>query len=423
MRMGWRGAAAVAGLLAMAAVPAACSGDDGDDGSDPDVTVDGGAGASGTSVDEGGSTLPADDAEPSMALPATIAGFSSATYADPVNWVCRADVDDDACDLDLSTSVVDARSATSPPPLTAPTTTDRVEPPSAGDDAVDCFYVYPTVNFEGVRDDAMSADMTAEIGVVEAQLAQFGQVCRLWAPLYRQVTLNGFGDEANRQVAYGDVRDAFFHWLANESDGRPFVLIGHSQGTGHLATLLSEEIADEPLLAGRLVSALLLGGRTEVIAGDRSTTSTGLPLCTTSQDTGCVIAFNTVSPIAAEADLARWGGASDGNQRACTNPADPATPAETWAPVDSIVPVSTQDPAFADVDTPFLRIDHAIEVRCTVRGTASVLEARPVDAWSGRDLTRLTTDVPGWGLHIIEVNIVEGSLVALVEKQITAFGV
>lgn len=423
MRMGWRRTVAVAGLLAMAAVSAGCSSDSSDDESEPDVAVDGGSSTSGASEKDGGSTVPTDAAETSMALPAAIAGFSSATYADPVNWVCRADVDDDACDLDLSTTVVDADSASSAPPLTATSTTNRVEPPSAGDDAVDCFYVYPTVNFDGVRDDAMSADMTAEIGVVEAQLAQFGQVCRLWAPLYRQVTLNGFGDEANREVAYGDVRDAFFHWLANDSDGRPFVLIGHSQGTGHLATLLSDEVADEPLLTDRLVSALLLGGRTEVLGGDRSTTSTGLPLCATSQDTGCVIAFNTVSPVAAEADLARWGGASEANQRACTNPADPAMPADAWAPVDSIVPVSPDDPVFADVATPFLRLDGAIEVRCTVRGAASVLEARPVSSWSGRDLTRLTTDVPGWGLHIIEVNIVEGSLVALVEQQITAFGV
>jgi hypothetical protein len=324
--------------------------------------------------------------------------------------VCRADVDGDACDLDLTSRV-----------LRLDGTSDVVTPEAAPDDAVDCFYVYPTVNFGGARDDAMAADMSQEVGVVEAQLAQLGSVCRLWAPLYRQVTLSGLGSEADREVAYGDVRDAFFHWLANDSDGRPFVLVGHSQGTSHLVRLLAEEVTDEPAVRQRLVSALLLGGRTDTPVGDPSTSSAGLPLCASATDTGCAIAFNTVSPAIDPADLARWGGADEGRQRACTNPADPSAPLDTWVPADSIVPVEGDDPAFGAVDTPFLALEDVVEVRCTVRDGASVLEARQVEGWTGPALSRLTTDVPGWGLHIIEVNLVEGSLVQLVAAQAEAF--
>lgn len=343
-------------------------------------------------------------------LPDAIASFTSATYADPINWVCRADVADDACDTDLTAAST-----------TVDGTTGTIDPEPAGEDAVDCFYVYPTVNFEGNRDDAMSADMTAELNVVNAQLAPFGEVCRLWAPLYRQLTLNGFGNEEDREVAYGDVRDSFFHWLANDSDGRPFVLMGHSQGSGHLQRLISEELADEPALRDRLVSALLLGGRVDSPPGDPSETNTGLPACTSSDDTGCVIAFNTVSPNVAPADLARWGAGEEGRTRVCTNPVDPATPADTWAPVDTRIPINPDDPALFDVPAPYGALLGVLEVRCTSRDGATVLEARQAEAWQGRDVSRLSTDVPGWGLHIVEVNLVEGSLIDLVAAQIAAY--
>ena len=60
------------------------------------------------------------------------------------------------------------------------------------------------------------------------QAAQFERVCRVYAPMYRQVT-SAHGTEG-RELAYHDVRAAWRDYLAHDNDGRGVVLIGHSQG-------------------------------------------------------------------------------------------------------------------------------------------------------------------------------------------------
>ena len=77
----------------------------------------------------------------------------------------------------------------------------------------------------------------SETDTVRAQVARFASVCRVFAPVYRSITLGGLicaGPEA-REIAYGDVVDAWRSYVIDHNDGRGVVLIGHSQGAGHLA--------------------------------------------------------------------------------------------------------------------------------------------------------------------------------------------
>ncbi len=58
------------------------------------------------------------------------------------------------------------------------------------DPPIDCFYVYPTVS----ADQGANSDMTvgpddSEVQTVAAQAAQYARSCRVFAPIYRQVTL------------------------------------------------------------------------------------------------------------------------------------------------------------------------------------------------------------------------------------------
>ena len=142
------------------------------------------------------------------------------------------------------------------------------------DALIDCFYVYPTVTLEPTP----NRDMTigpAEKRVVRTQFARFASQCRLYAPMYRQVTLAGLRSillgngpsaeeqKAERLLAYNDVLDAWNYYLQHDNHGRGVVLIGHSQGANILMHLIQNEIDGKPAQA-RLISAILLGANLAV---------------------------------------------------------------------------------------------------------------------------------------------------------------
>ena len=75
-------------------------------------------------------------------------------------------------------------------------------------------------------------------------------------PMYRQVTLTalragiaGTPVPVNRQMAYGDVRDAWNYYLEHDNQGRGVALIGHSQGALVLTALIRNEIDGHPVQA------------------------------------------------------------------------------------------------------------------------------------------------------------------------------
>ena len=173
-------------------------------------------------------------------------------YGKAETWLCRPDRHD-ACDVDLTTTVIAANGKLTREPWAAN--------PKA---PIDCFYVYPTVS----NDSTPNSDMVAgeeELNVVRVQAARFGSQCRVFAPLYRQVTLAalrsvlaGRPAAVDRNLAYNDVLDAWKYYLQHDNQGRGVVLIGHSQGSMVLTELIKREIDGKPIQK-QLISALLLG--------------------------------------------------------------------------------------------------------------------------------------------------------------------
>ena len=284
----------------------ACSGSSNDAGSTP-------ASVPGVATSAAGST-------PARSVPPAAAGAVSERYADLAFWHCHPAKADDVCDTADQQATVVGPTGRSPAPPHQP----------AVDPEIDCFYAYPTVSLDqdtGIRSFELPVN-PLEVVVTQGAFAPFDEVCRLFAPRYEQVTPGGYRSaEAVAHSAVGDaqIEEAFDHSLATENQGRPFVVIGHSQGTHHLARFLKKRLDgdDEAWagLRGQLVSALLLGpvGLMVTAAGsDVGGTFDRIPLCRANDQTGCAIAYDSFSDASPPA-----AGAPDaGLERACTNPAN-----------------------------------------------------------------------------------------------------
>ena len=162
------------------------------------------------------------------------------------------------------------------------------------------------------------------------QFARFSTLCRTYAPMYRQLTLAALpraiaGDSmvAPGAMAYGDVLSAWRYYLRHLNQGRPFGLLGHSQGTIHLIKLLAEEIEGSEA-AGRMLSAMLIGYNVEVPEGRLVGGSfRRTPLCTRAGQTGCVITYVSFRSASPPPPGALFGRAPrPGMTVACTNPAN-----------------------------------------------------------------------------------------------------
>src|SRR4051812_37900047 len=99
----------------------------------------------------------------------------------------------------------------------------------------DCFYVYPTVS-DQQRPQATQVVDDVLRSIVLQQTARYSRDCRVFAPVYRQVTIQGLlnPDTVTRKMrnaGYADVREAWRTYLRRYNHGRGVILIGHSQGT------------------------------------------------------------------------------------------------------------------------------------------------------------------------------------------------
>ena len=383
-----------------------------------------------SSDDEGGVDAVSSTTSSSTTLPAP-PPYESEVYADEAHWLCRGDVDDDPCDVDLDATVVEADGTTSP---------EAFQP--AAEPRVDCFYVYPTISRDPGASSDLVPDPEQEILVVRNQAARLGRSCRVFAPVYRQTTLTLLvsritgaepppGGEDSREVAYADVVDAWKHYLANDNDGRGVVLIGHSQGAGLLNRLIAEEIDDDEDERARLVSAMLLGSTVAVPEGeDVGGDFDHVPLCGARDDVGCVISYASFRSTAPPPANSFFGRADDGMVAACTNPASlgggPGDLHPYFASVSQSIlggePTPVEWATGVTVDTPFVTLPGIVTAECVSDGGFSYLSVTvngdPADPRVddiGGDLT------PEWGLHLVDVNLAMGDLADLVGEQAAAY--
>lgn len=351
-----------------------------------------------------------------LALAASASGASAAT-----TWLCKPGMADNPCDYGLRTTVFS--------PSGERLGVER--PKRARNPKVDCFYVYPTVSDQPTPQ--ANLEITPELrSIAIYQASRYSQHCRVFAPVYRQVTLQGLLQPDTvtpemRAQGLADVKAAWKDYLRTENDGRGVVLIGHSQGTFVLRQLIKDVIDDRPEVRRKVVSALLLGGGVTVKAGsDAGGDFDHLPACRSDDQVGCVIAFSTYNAPATPED-SRFGRTSEpGMEILCTNPAalaggpgniTPEMPTQPFGGVLIASQVSQQAALVPKARTPWIRVPDAYRARCTSAGGAHVLQIRPRD---GAPVFPELPDV-SWGLHLEDANIALGNLTDLVARQIGAY--
>src|SRR5687768_3226346 len=353
-------------------------------------------------------------------------------YADEANWLCRPGRKGDACDVDRTTTVIAADGT-----MTREAFTPNPKAP------IDCFYVYPTVSTDPGVFSNMTAD-PAERNVIHQQFARFGSRCRTFAPMYRQVTLAGLRQRLaggaisfDSGAQYTDVRDAWRSYLQRDNQGRGFVLVGHSQGAYILTELLRQEIDGKPTQK-QLVGAYILGATFPVAKGsDAGGALKNIPLCRKPGQTGCVVNFSAFRSTVPPPANTLFGKTADAAQSgSCTNPA--ALSGNNGAPLHAYFLTSGRLIAMAGgpaawvkdqkIDTPFVSLPGLIVAKCASNEHATYLEvtvnADPSDPRTDDipgDLGAVGKPIPMWGLHLVDVNLVMGNLLTLVDQQTKSY--
>jgi hypothetical protein len=359
------------------------------------------------------------------------AAATGTDYSNPDVWLCRPGRTD-ACSAPQDATIV----------ATDGTLTREVFHP-AKNPPIDCFYVYPTVSTQTTA----NSDLTitaAEKNVVNAQFARFASKCRLFAPMYRQVTLTalrammaGKPMNVDRDLGYGDVVAAWNYYLAHDNKGRGVVLVGHSQGSGVLARMIKEEIDGKPV-QGKMISAVLMGWSLPVPKGaDVGGAFMHVPVCRSNTQLSCVIAFADFRATVPPPANSRFGKAPEGQQAVCANPAALAGGSgslEAYLSVNRIAtamdapePYPWTDPA-KPIDTAFVKVPGLLSAECVLDEHGSYLAVTLHPTAGGARANDISGDVrvggqvlEDWGLHLIDANLNMGNLIGIVGDETKAY--
>ena len=357
-------------------------------------------------------------------------------YGKPENWLCRPGRAGDVCassSLDSTIVAADGR-------LQVEKWKANPDPP------VDCFYAYPTVSNDATPNSDMVGD-AEERRMTEHQFARFASHCRVYAPLYRQVTLTALRTlmagkpipEADFTLPYKDVSAAWNHYLEHDNKGRGVVLIGHSQGAIVLTQLIRDELDKNEAKRSLLISAVLLGSNLPVPDGKNlGGAFENIPLCRSTEQTGCAVAFSSFRATDPPPANTMFGKVPGAMSVACVNPAAlggglaslRAYMASTGSiltvepsPLPWVTPAPTKP-----ISTQFVTVPGLLSGECVKDERGSYLSVRvngdPKDARIDDikgDVVAAGVRLANWGLHPIDMHLVMGDLLDLVEKQSKAW--
>jgi hypothetical protein len=338
-----------------------------------------------------------------LATPAQAVDYSQAS-----SWLCRPGKEA------VCATGLDAMAIAADGQRTRQSFTPAATPP------IDCFYVYPTAS----KETTLYADMAQSPELEKTVRDQVGRLsanCRIFAPIYRQLTSAGLGEvmKAGKPLdwsgPYKDVLAAWTHYLAHENHGRGVVLIGHSQGTILLQQLIAEQIDGKPVQK-QLVSAFLAGDPSLPVPEGRKVGGIfkSIALCSSASQTGCAYVWGSYE--AGDNPPKRLFGASPGHGLvgACESPAAPEGGSAT---LKAYLP----RPADAPVDDPpYVALVDQLSGACQADAQGDVLRVTVLPA---RFAERLKASFnrggiyPEWGLHRLDMALMQGNIADVIAAE------
>lgn len=179
---------------------------------------------------------------------------------------------------------------------------------------VDVFLLYPTawvrqegegvvcaIDHEGMHEGAKS--------FISCSGSAFETAGNFFAPYYRQLDA-GFvlSMPLEEQASYicgvpkTDVMAAFDYYIKNLNDGRPFILVGHSQGSTMVKEILFDYMEENPKVMDSMVAAYVLGYS---VTQEELDANPHVRFAEGALDTGVIISYNTEA-VQVDGDNMTW---------------------------------------------------------------------------------------------------------------------
>lgn len=334
-------------------------------------------------------------------------------------WLCKPGLKSNPCAVSMGSTALYADRTTKTESTSAPKSP-----------RVDCFYVYPTVSNQKTGNANLNID-PEEVAVAQAQASRFQAKCKIYAPMYRQLTRSSSilhdgtpTTPADQELPYTDVKAAWKEYLAKFNKGRGVILIGHSQGTVNLTRLVKEEIDPSSTVRRKLVSAMLIGGGVLVPdSKDVGGSFKNIPACRATTQTHCVIAYN--SYLTTPPPNGQFGITLKAGMRIlCVNPnalaAGATGPALPYLPTSRLAPVLPAA-GYSVPSTQWISLPGMYSTKCKSNATHTWLQVSDVGP-TGDPRPHLTQTLgAAWGMHMTDISLNLGSLVSLAGKQAAAW--
>jgi hypothetical protein len=346
-------------------------------------------------------------ASPVLAQPA-----AQVDYSQPASWLCRPGKES------VCTTGLDAMAITADGQRTRQAFTPAANPP------IDCFYIYPTASREPTHDADMAASPELET-TTKNQVGRLSSVCRVFAPIYRQLTLAGLTQDMSAGKAldwdgpYKDVLAAWTQYMAHDNHGRGVVLIGHSQGTILLQRLIAEAIDGKPVQK-HMVSAFLAGDPSLPVPEGQKVGGVfkSVPLCSSASQTGCAYVWGSYAADAAPTKRLFGATPGQGLVGACESPAAPAGGS-------AVLKAYLPRPADAPMDDPpYVAVVGQLSGACEADAQGDVLRVTILPSRYA-DRLKIAFDhggaSPEWGLHRLDMALMQGNIVDVVAAESAAW--